>query len=420
MTLDLRRHPCFNHAVRQTQARIHLPVAPLCNIQCKYCRRGYDCVQESRPGVTSSVLSPSQALHYLDDAVARDPRISVVGIAGPGDPFANSEATLETLHGVRQRYPEMLLCVASNGLCVPEYAEQLAELQVSHVTLTVNAVDPAISSQIYAWIRLGSRTYRGTAAAELLLQRQLESIGALKTHGVVVKINSIVIPGINDAHVETVAKTVAELGADIINCVPLYPVEGTEFEEIPQPSGQVIAELREQVGRYLPVMTHCTRCRADAAGILGEANQEATNAALTHFASLPLKPEQARPYVAVATREGVLVNEHLGAASQLAIYARDEAGFRWLESRPTPPQGGGPERWRELARTLSDCRVLLTAGAGNSPTSVLTDEGIRVVLMEGLIEEGLDAAFRGVPVRAPLRVQFRCGAGCSGNGQGCS
>ena len=305
----------------------------------------------------------------------------------------------------------MLLCVASNGLCVPEYAEQLAELQVSHVTLTINAVDPAIGGQIYAWVRLGSRTYRGMAAAELLLQRQLESIRAPQGSRCGGQDQCDRDSGHQRYARAGGSKTVAELGADIINCVPLYPVEGTEFEEIPQPSGQVIAELREVVGRYLPVMTHCTRCRADAAGVLGEANQEATNAALTHFASLPLKPEQARPYVAVATREGVLVNEHLGAASQLAIYTRDESGFRCLESRPTPPMGGGAERWRELARTLQDCRVLLTAGAGNSPSSVLTQEGIRVVLMEGLIEEGLDAAFRGVPVQGsaprPVPLRFR-------------
>jgi hypothetical protein len=42
-------------------------------------------------------------------------------------------------------------------------------------------------------------------------------------------------------------------------------------------------------------------------------------------------------------------------------------------------------------------------------------------MMEGLIEEGLDAVYRGADVRAPLRRQHRCGAGagCSGNGMGC-
>ncbi len=52
-------HPCFNEEAKHTSARVHLPVAPKCNIQCNYCNRKFDCVNESRPGVTSSVLAPS-------------------------------------------------------------------------------------------------------------------------------------------------------------------------------------------------------------------------------------------------------------------------------------------------------------------------------------------------------------------------
>ena len=97
MALDILRHPCFNDAARHRFARIHLPVAPRCNIQCNFCNRKYDCINESRPGVTSSVLTPQQALAYLNNVVAKRPEITVVGIAGPGDPFANPVETMETL-----------------------------------------------------------------------------------------------------------------------------------------------------------------------------------------------------------------------------------------------------------------------------------------------------------------------------------
>ena len=97
MTMDFSKHPCFNDAVRHQYGRIHLPVAPDCNIQCNFCDRRFNCVNESRPGVTTSVLAPHQALGYLEQALVRDPRITVVGIAGPGDPFANVDATLQTL-----------------------------------------------------------------------------------------------------------------------------------------------------------------------------------------------------------------------------------------------------------------------------------------------------------------------------------
>ena len=64
--MNLLNHPCFNDKVRHTFGRVHLPVAPRCNIQCKFCNRKFDCINESRPGVTSGVLSPAQAMVYLD------------------------------------------------------------------------------------------------------------------------------------------------------------------------------------------------------------------------------------------------------------------------------------------------------------------------------------------------------------------
>src|SRR5512138_3904651 len=114
-TTDLSRHPCFNREVAHTTARVHLPVAPRCNVQCNFCNRRMDCLNEGRPGVTSAVLTPFQALGYLQKLTSRRDNIAVVGIAGPGDPMANAEETLATLRLVREHYPQMLLCLAING-----------------------------------------------------------------------------------------------------------------------------------------------------------------------------------------------------------------------------------------------------------------------------------------------------------------
>jgi nitrogen fixation protein NifB len=158
--MNLENHPCFNDKVRHLYGRIHLPVAPRCNVQCNFCNRKYDCVNESRPGVTSGTLSPEQAIDYLDQVLEIKKNISVVGIAGPGDAFANPEDSLETLRLVREKYPYMILCVATNGLNLEPYAEQLAQVNVSHVSVTVNAVDPTIVEKIYSWVRDGKRVLR--------------------------------------------------------------------------------------------------------------------------------------------------------------------------------------------------------------------------------------------------------------------
>jgi len=422
MTLDLSRHPCFTPEARSRFARVHLPVAPDCNVQCNFCRRVYDCANESRPGVTTAVLSPQQALAYLHEARQFDPRITVVGIAGPGDPFATAERTIETLRLVRASDPHLLLCVASNGLNVAPYVEQLAEVQTSHVTLTVNAVDPVGGAQIYAWVRYDKRVYRGTAAAELLGQQQAEAIRRLHRVGIKVKINTILIPGINDRHVAEVAERTAELGASISNIVPLYPLAGTPFGSIPPPSHGMVEAARTEARQYLPTMSHCTRCRADAVGLLGEPIPARAELALLSAAAGSIASAEERPNIAAATAEGVLVNLHLGEASHLAIFARGPNGFIQVDTRSAPPPGGGRDRWLALADVLHDCRAVLAAGAGEAPRRVLAERGIELVLMEGLIEDGIDAVVRNVKLRSPLRTVHRCGSGsgCGGNGQGCN
>ena len=317
MALDTLRHPCFSDAARHRFARIHLPVAPDCNIQCNFCRRVYDCANESRPGVTTAVLSPQQALRYLEAVLRKDPRITVVGIAGPGDPFATPERTLETLRLVRERHPEMLLCVASNGLAVAPYADDLASVKVSHVTLTVNAVDPAIGAKIYAWVRDGKRVYRGRIGAQLLWDRQAAAIRALKDRGITVKINTIIVPGVNDHHVVEIARQVAELGADIANCVPLYPVAGTEFAAVTAAGAET--QWPPSARKWPSICPSWNTAPAAAPtrwGCWENRCGRRLKCACCNRPPCPRNPNDDRPYVAVTTLEGVLVNQHLGEAER--------------------------------------------------------------------------------------------------------
>ena len=40
--MNLDNHPCFNPDACKSFGRVHLPVAPLCNIQCNFCNRQFD------------------------------------------------------------------------------------------------------------------------------------------------------------------------------------------------------------------------------------------------------------------------------------------------------------------------------------------------------------------------------------------
>jgi nitrogen fixation protein NifB len=131
---------------------MHVAVAPACNIQCNYCNRKFDCVNESRPGVTSERLTPDQAVRKVAAVAARMPQLSVVGIAGPGDALADAPKTFETFERISRLLPDLKLCLSTNGLALPDHIDDIKALNVDHVTITINMVDPAGGEDIYAWV----------------------------------------------------------------------------------------------------------------------------------------------------------------------------------------------------------------------------------------------------------------------------
>jgi len=418
--MNFENHPCFSEGAQQRVGRIHLPVAAKCNMQCNYCNRDFECVNESRPGVSSTILTPRQAADYLDAVLGKIKDIAVVGIAGPGDPFANASETIETLRLVRERHPEIVLCLATNGLELPQHIDDLSQLKISHVTVTVNAVDPEIGSRIYAWARVNRKVYRGIDAARIILEKQLEGIRKLKERNLVVKINTVIMPDINDGHVKEIAKCVSGMKADILNCIPLYHVAGTPFANIPSPSKEKMESIREEVKAYLPQMSHCSRCRADAAGLVGQPESNEVMEFLKKASQSKVTSEKA--YVAVASMEGILVNQHLGEATSLWIFGIHDGKAELMERRFAPPPGGGARRWREMAEALDDCNTILVSGIGLYPQIALERTGIRVVVMEGLASEGVEAVLSGREIpKILLRAPGRCGIGqrCSGSGTGC-
>lgn len=260
-------HPCFSTGKHEKAGRIHLPVAPACNISCNYCVRKFDCANESRPGVTSKVLKPEEALQQVHEAKLSSigKYLNVVGIAGPGDPLANPD-TFKTLALVRKDFPELALCLSTNGLLLPEKIEDLVKVGVSHLTVTVNTLDEVTASAIYSYIRWKEHTFIGFDAAEILLQNQLLGIQLASEAGLTIKVNTVVIPGLNDSRLEVLAREVKQRGAHLLNLVPLIP-QG-KFAHRISPSPKKMAEHRQNLGHILPQMTHCQQCRADAIGLV--------------------------------------------------------------------------------------------------------------------------------------------------------
>jgi nitrogen fixation protein NifB len=261
----ITKHPCFNSEAHARYGRIHLPVSPSCNIQCRFCKRGFN-KGEQRPGVSRSLLSPEQALSVVEQALILCPEITVAGIAGPGDTLAGDQA-IETFRLLHRNFPELINCLSTNGLLLKEKADALAAVGVKTITVTMNAVDVQTLSKICAYIVYNNQQMTGEIAARWLILAQLAGIEEAVKNGIVVKINTVLIPGVNDSKVGEVAKIAAQVGAAFINIIPLIPQH--EFQNYRPPSCQELKAARTLAGKYLPVFRHCQQCRADACGIPG-------------------------------------------------------------------------------------------------------------------------------------------------------
>ena len=264
-----RAHPCFNEKMHDKVGRAHVPIAPKCNIYCNFCTRDIN-QDEDRPGVASCVMNADDAIEHVEEVTKEGP-ISVVGVAGPGDSLAN-EATFEFFEKLAESNSDLIKCMSTNGLLLSDYAERLAELGVNTVTVTVNAIDPEIAKDIYTFINYNGKIYKGKEAAEILIKNQLEGIEKLSNLGVIIKVNSVLIPGLNDEHIVEIAKEVKKRGASLMNVLPLIPLN--KMKDYSRPSCAEIEKVRDEVEEILPVFRACTQCRADAYGIPGKKSED--------------------------------------------------------------------------------------------------------------------------------------------------
>ncbi|MCV6608602.1 MAG: nitrogenase cofactor biosynthesis protein NifB [Campylobacterales bacterium] len=421
----INNHPCYSEGAHQHYARIHLPVAPACNIQCNYCNRKYDCSNESRPGVTSGKLNPIDAAKKVMYVGGKIQQLSVVGIAGPGDALANPKKTFETFELLSEKTPDLKFCLSTNGLRLPEFIDEIEKYNVDHVTVTINTIDETgeIGAKIYPWVHWNHKKVWGAEGAKILLEQQLKGIKMLTDRGILVKANSVLIPGVNEKDLPNVAKKLKEMNVFLHNIMPLLsePEFGTYYGLNGQRSatdGEVM-EAQEACGMDMKLMSHCRQCRADAVGLVGEdrsdeikredfadlefdelteiyglearkkrheiienwrANLEKANdrIKLEKAEKKELDSRGKTKLVAVTTGGEGVINQHFGNAQEFLIYEAGDKAIKFVMHRKIKSayctgeencDGNNPIA--EIKETLKDCDILLTEKIGECPMGEL-------------------------------------------------
>lgn len=398
-------HPCFNGCGSQ-YARMHLPIAPKCNIQCNYCVRKFDCPNESRPGVTTEVLSPEEACRKYQLVREKMPNLKVVGIAGPGDSLAEFENTKKTLSLIREIDPEVTFCLSTNGLMLPLYADEIAGLGVSHVTVTMNAVNATIGAKIYKHVDYMGNRYYGEVGAAILMANQLAGLKRLTLLGVVCKVNIVMLKGINEYHIPIVVEKAKELGCEITNIMQMIPVAGSAFENMPLTSNKEIMEMRKKCELSMKQMYHCRQCRADAIGTLD--NDQSINfrgcTGTCPDDGKNVKGEEGPILFAVSSKSGVLVDQHFGHATDFYIYEYKNNNIKFKERRSVSKyctgsdscdgMGGGSKESKidKILETVKDCKAVLAMRIGESPKQKLRENNIETFATYDRIEDAVRQA----------------------------
>ncbi len=326
-------------------------------------------------------LAPREALEMVTALVEQEGAPDRISISGPGDPLAFIEPTLEALALIHERFPEIPLAVKTIGIGGENYADRLSKTGVTRVDLQVNAVAEDVLERLYAWIRPGFKTIRLPDAAKILIAEQKKAVRAFKDAGMTVTVVTTVYPENNTDHIESIARLMADLGADDMVLVPFRPEEGAEISLRPPDAG-LMETVRGRASRFITISTE--EGSAMPAGALEAATL-----------GLP-KPTRDRPNVAVVSSNGMDIDLHLGEAVQVLIYGPREDGLACLlGKRPAPEPGGEGSRWEALADTLPDCFALLAASAGENPRKILGGRGIKVLVTEDTVDGTVDVLYGG-------------------------
>ncbi|TFF67447.1 radical SAM protein [Candidatus Thorarchaeota archaeon] len=260
-------HPCWADSREGLWERIHLPVAAGCNVRCGFCETFSSSCHTSQPAYSDRVISVSEAMSIVELELKKRPNLRIIAVSGPGEPLLNGRA-LEVFERIRERHEDFEFCLSTNGTLLEGCSRQLADLGTKTVTVSVSTHRPETAAMIYEWGRFNGMRLQGLEMGRTIVTRQLRGIDAVVDAGIMVKVNSVLIPGINDNDIRPLARRLSEHGVSLHNIIPLIPLG--RMKDRRAPTQGELETLRSRAAEYLPQFTHCKQCRSDVVGIPGE------------------------------------------------------------------------------------------------------------------------------------------------------
>ena len=336
-------------------------------------------------------------------------------IEGPGDPLASAESTLRILSLLREHHPDVRVGLVIDGPLLGEYAEELADFGLAWLVVRLDAATQRVAERFFAGgIHRGEVLERPEAAA-LYLEETAKAFEIARREGIAVAARITLLPTWNDGEIGALAAQAARGGAQRVDVVgpidegipALRGVMPTDDElaEARDIAAQAFAEERHRVGRDedTPLLDQLAPSRfrpvdldaLDAVDVL-RTLPDPDEDEVREGAHLPRRRAQV---VAVATRDGTLVDLPLQQAYVLHVYAVGATSIRLLGTRELPTAPGrrsdGVGHAPRFLEALMGCRALVATDFAPRALTLLRAVGIRPVVTGGRVDEVLDRVARG-------------------------
>lgn len=255
-------HCCFSTDEKKVPTpRIHVPLAGKCSMGCVYCGYRFDGNITSsvlRPGVAGRVVSSYEDIEaYLSSALDKLPSAEIIGVSGPGDPLENFNELNHLVEIMRDKWPSKKLCLCTNGRFFFPYGQIVADSGIlKYITFTINTLDKENLPKIYNCFSADG------CAGESYIEGLISAISYCKQKGIAVKVNTVLIKGINDAQIESMFERLRHMGVDCFNLLPHRNVRTEQTD-----SSTEYWLLRQELQRKGFLLTrHCMMCRSDYCG----------------------------------------------------------------------------------------------------------------------------------------------------------
>lgn len=335
----------------------------------------------------------------------------VVEIDGPGDPLVNPETVLRGLSLLREHHPDVMTGLVVHGPLLADYAEELHEFAVSYLVLRLDAASEATARRIVRGGTCRGEELTRDAAASLYVDGMQRALYTARRERLPLAARITLLPSFNLGEVEPLARLAAQGGAGRVDVVA--PQRNERRGRGGTPTAGELAEAQELATRVFDL----SGGRRDESGLLDwldpvrlhDVDLDALDA-VDILRTLPdpteemsaagrMLPPRRAQIIAVASRDGLLVDVPLQAVPALRIYAVTDRSIRYLGTRSLEEsirrRRDGVGNAQRFLRAVVGCRALVATGFSPRALTLLAAVGIRPVTVGGAVHDVLDRVARG-------------------------